>query len=76
MRYRNFKEKYGIEKIDAHWWKLIPEDKQKERLDICNTCDQFDGVMCKLCGCHIKSKMISYYSECPMDKWEVFPHVV
>jgi hypothetical protein len=75
MKYRTFKEKYGIEKIEAHWWKILDENEQKKRLEICNQCNQFDGEKCDACGCHIKSKIISYYSECPYDKWEVFPHV-
>jgi len=76
MKYRSFQEKYGIEKIEAHWWKTIPEEEKNKRYEICKSCDKLKDVVCEACGCHIPSKIHGYYSECPLDKWEVFPHVI
>lgn len=47
------------------------EEKQKERLDVCKTCDYYSvrHHRCKHCGCYLKHKVKFEVSECPIQKW-------
>lgn len=47
------------------------EEKQKERLDICQKCDYFSyrQSRCRQCGCFMKQKVKFESSECPIQKW-------
>lgn len=48
-------------------WLLL--ESYKERLSICNSCDDFDGTKCKVCGCFMKVKAAIPMSDCPKKKW-------
>ena len=73
---RNFFDKFGKLKnqLKAHDWDLrVSEQQRQERLNTCNLCDKFNSnnKFCKECGCHIPSKSLFWFSECPLDKWKV-----
>lgn len=56
--------------------KYLPEEKIKERLVICQACDQFTGRSCKDCGCTCNNKKIFLNKlalpteSCPRSKWQ------
>ena len=73
---RTFFEKFNKlkEKLAPHQWNIrVPEEERNQRLEICNGCEYFKESikMCSQCGCHIPSKSIFYFSECPQDKWPI-----
>lgn len=73
---RTFFEKFNVlkEKLKPRHWDIkVPDEERQERLRICNECDAFNEKIgfCKECGCHIPSKTIFYFSECPRDKWPI-----
>lgn len=49
---------------------IADEDKQQERISICNSCE-FLNVMrqCKKCGCFVDAKTRLNESACPLRKW-------
>lgn len=50
---------------------IASEDKQSERLQICNECSQFNkqSKRCYLCGCFMENKIKFNSSKCPASKW-------
>jgi len=48
----------------------LPEtDESKARLAICESCDQWTGKSCKICGCFVKLKVKIPEEKCPAGKW-------
>lgn len=48
----------------------LPEtEESKARLAICQSCDQWTGTSCKLCGCFVKLKVRIPEEKCPAGKW-------
>lgn len=48
----------------------MPEtEESKARLAICQSCDQWTGRSCKLCGCFVKLKVKIPEEKCPAGKW-------
>lgn len=48
----------------------LPEtEESKARLAICQSCDQWTGRSCKLCGCFVKLKVKIPEEKCPAGKW-------
>ena len=73
---RTFFDKFGKLKQQLkskHWDIRVSDQVRQERLDICNSCDKFNSTtkFCTNCICHIPSKSLFYYSECPLDKWPI-----
>ena len=73
---KSFFDKFGKLKnqLSRFDWDLrVPENERKERLDICNQCNKFnnESSFCQECGCHIPSKSLFYFSECPLNKWPI-----
>jgi len=58
--------------IDPYGW-YAEEEKQKERKDICASCDKvtkrFGLYFCTECKCHINSKVRLLGNSCPLNKW-------
>ena len=44
----------------------------KKRLEVCNTCEQYDTKWkkCKKCGCFMEFKSFLPSSDCPLNKWK------
>lgn len=44
----------------------------KERLDVCETCDQFNSEkkICRECGCQMTYKTLFPWANCPLGKWK------
>ena len=51
----------------------VSEEVYKERLSICNTCDQREGTGCKICGCNLPRKARWKTNSCPIGKWKEVP---
>jgi len=47
----------------------VSEEEFKVRLDICNECEQRDGMVCKICGCFLNVKASWKSEKCPLHKW-------
>jgi hypothetical protein len=45
----------------------------QERFNHCKTCEHFnpEKVKCKECGCHLPSKLLEAFENCPVDKWGI-----
>ena len=43
----------------------------KERLEICEQCEKYnnDTKRCIECHCHMPSKALVPFADCPLDKW-------
>jgi len=48
---------------------LADSDTRSNRLAICNSCKEFDGRKCKLCGCFMFLKAALAATSCPIKKW-------
>jgi hypothetical protein len=73
---RTFFDKFNKlkEHLKPHHWNLtVSHDERNTRLEICNSCEFFNSNtnMCASCGCHIPSKSLFHFSECPQDKWPI-----
>ena len=73
---RSFFDKFKKYKENMKWpeWdKRVSSEEVQNRLEICSSCDKFNSAIkiCKVCKCHIPSKSLFYYSECPLDKWPI-----
>ena len=73
---KSFFDKFKMLKKDLSrfdWNVRVSDEDRNERLDICNACENFNTntKFCNGCGCHIPSKSLFYFSECPLDKWPV-----
>jgi len=42
---------------------------KQQRLWVCQSCPERQGIRCGLCGCFLKSKSMLKNSECPIGKW-------
>lgn len=51
----------------------VSEGVYKERLSICNGCDQRDGTGCRICGCNLARKARWASNLCPIGKWKEVP---
>ncbi len=49
----------------------VSEQEQKERLDICGSCEHYTGSRCELCGCFMNFKTRLRNSTCPINKWSL-----
>lgn len=53
----------------------LPKEEIVKRLEICESCDKFNGRVCELCGCCVEGKRnlfnkLAYPLEsCPLGKW-------
>ena len=45
------------------------EDEKRYRVEICEACE-FSGILCKKCGCFIKTKICIASESCPIGKWD------
>jgi hypothetical protein len=61
-------QKSAAETIDNY---VASSDLQKERLDICKSCEYFfpPTFSCIKCGCFLKAKTLIKDQNCPEDKW-------
>lgn len=50
---------------------LVSEEKRLKRLEICNSCSQFnkDSMRCYMCGCFMEHKIKFQSSTCPISNW-------
>ena len=52
---------------------LASEELQKERLNICESCEyyknKFNVNVCDICGCAMKMKIKIKQLKCPKEKW-------
>lgn len=52
---------------------VLPQEKVKIRLDICDTCPEVNknspNWTCTKCGCNLKIKASWASQECPIKKW-------
>lgn len=48
----------------------------EKRLEICNTCEEFDKTFrkCRKCGCFMDAKTLFMDAECPLGKWKHMAH--
>lgn len=50
--------------------KIVSNKQKKERLDICNSCDQLTSLRtCSFCGCFMDAKVQFKGSSCPDNRW-------
>src|SRR5947207_2326363 len=47
----------------------VSPEEYRGRLEICDTCDQREQVMCRACGCNITLKARGRTMACPLSKW-------
>lgn len=65
----------SMEQWVKNGFKLTPEDKLQERLEICKGCEFWDKEAlggtgrCKKCGCSTQAKLRLAHEKCPIDKW-------
>lgn len=59
-------------KLVTKWIKR--KEIAKERMAICETCDQFDHISlrCKECGCFMVYKTEWPFADCPLEKWKSY----
>lgn len=43
-----------------------PEEIYRERLAICQDCDQLQSGTCRLCGCYVETRAAKKGQQCPM----------
>jgi len=48
---------------------IASEEKRKERITICESCEFFKLFFCKSCGCYLPFKTRIQDSKCPEKKW-------
>jgi hypothetical protein len=69
-----------IAEIVEGWYNLLTKKHPaiqfmvKRRYESCKDCPFRKGIagvtdMCGKCGCHLKAKLHSYQSSCPINKW-------
>ena len=61
-------QKNATETVDNF---VASSDLQKERLDICKTCEHFfpPTFSCMKCGCFLKAKTVMKDQNCPKRNW-------
>jgi tetratricopeptide (TPR) repeat protein len=50
-------------------FKTTPPEVQRQRLQICSTCEHHTGLRCKICGCFTSAKSKLLQESCPIGKW-------
>tara|TARA_R100000700_G_C3172279_1_gene146830 strand:+ start:572 stop:838 length:267 start_codon:yes stop_codon:yes gene_type:complete len=52
-------------------FKNTPQDKYKERLTVCDSCELLDEIngTCTVCGCVMAVKAKWHVEKCPKGKW-------
>ncbi|MCK4500469.1 hypothetical protein KAU11_08220, partial [Candidatus Babeliales bacterium] len=48
---------------------VVQSDLHQARLTVCNTCEEFTGSKCKMCGCNMQLKTRLSGQSCPLSKW-------
>lgn len=54
---------------------FLPKEDILKRLAVCESCDQFTGKRCNLCGCCVEgqqnflNKLAYPHESCPLKKW-------
>ena len=64
----------GILQSYGTWLTANPTEKliAAQRITICQGCEHWGGIVCKLCGCPTKVKVFHHdKNECPEKKWTV-----
>lgn len=46
-----------------------PKEVQEQRMNVCKSCTEFDGVRCLKCGCFMFGKIRFNNVKCPLNKW-------
>lgn len=70
--WQRYKERNGITPVDLlKSLPMAPEDVQKQRYSICESCPEFISLtqQCKECGCFMKLKSKYESAKCPLEKW-------
>jgi hypothetical protein len=49
--------------------RTVDEQQYRQRLEICDVCDQRRGNRCMKCGCRLSLKARGRAFKCPEDKW-------
>ena len=47
----------------------VSEEQYRQRLEICDACDQRRDNRCMQCGCRLSLKVRGRVFRCPLDKW-------
>ena len=50
--------------------KLVSEEEYKDRLKICDGCEERKGNSCNICGCNLQLKAKGKTFKCPLQKWK------
>ncbi|MGP0068009.1 MAG: tetratricopeptide repeat protein [Isosphaeraceae bacterium] len=50
-------------------FKTTPLEVQRQRLQVCSTCEYHTGIRCKVCGCFTTAKSKLLQESCPIGKW-------
>jgi len=55
-------------------YRNVPKNIEKERYDICQSCDRFNSLLkkCKECGCFMQLKTKFPDAFCPLNKWDIY----
>lgn len=56
--------------------KTVTEGEYRQRLEICDSCDQRRDNRCMKCGCRLALKARGRVFQCPLDKWPNVPDTV
>ena len=65
--YKTRKIKYPMKRIVADFNDTL--EIKRNRITICNVCDQNKMQMCRMCGCMIPMKTTLKKASCPIGKW-------
>lgn len=47
----------------------VSDEEYRQRLEVCDTCDQRRGNRCLKCGCRLALKARGRAFQCPLGKW-------
>ena len=53
----------------ADGFKTVSEEQYRQRLEICDACDQRRNNRCMQCGCRLSLKARGRAFKCPESKW-------
>lgn len=48
---------------------LVTTEQYRQRMEICNQCDQREDNVCRVCGCHLAIKAQGRAFDCPLERW-------
>jgi hypothetical protein len=48
---------------------IASDEVQKQRIDICRSCDNYKIFYCDKCGCALSLKTKMSKAKCPINKW-------